>query len=177
MSDRKDRSIHDRIESREFDDAKVRAYLDTLDLDALRWKLGEPRIVTLYAQPIGYWHQGDGRPMLADEDPAVMQAIGRCATARRDAGPIESGAIHGGRCGWCEYPAELLLGACDWAIWHSRFVVTELAVWADHDEPWVSYEREVRSSVYDNPAWATFWALPRAERRQRVERAQGLVAA
>ena len=173
MPDYRERPVSERIDDREFHDPKVRAYLDTLDLDALRWRLGEPRIVTVYAEGQGYWHPGDGKPMLADEDPAVMQAIGRCALARvRSSVPssLVSDAIHPAACGWCVYPQELLLGALDWAAWHSRYVVTEVYVWAA-DERWITYERGNRTSEYENPVWRDYWALPRHERIRRVERA------
>lgn len=177
MPDYRDRPVGERVEAREFDDPKVRAYLDTLDLDALRWKLGEPRVVTIHAEGQGYWHVGDGRPMLADEDPAVMQAIGRCALSRVRStlpGPesLAHDAVHPARCGWCEYPPELLLGALDWAVWHSRYIVTELLVWShSSDERWVTYERGARSGEYENPAWRDFWSLPSQERIRRVEQA------
>lgn len=170
MPDRKDRTVNERIEDHGFDDPKVRAYLDTLDLEQLRWKLGEPRIVKVYAEPLGWWHVGDGRPSLADDYPAVMQAIGRCAASRREYGPV-TGAIHPVACGWCDYPAEQLLAACDWATWHSRFLITELWVWSDPEASWVSYEREARSNEYEQPRWREFFAIQPRERRQRIEAA------
>jgi hypothetical protein len=178
VPDYRDRPVGERVEAREFDDPKVRAYLDTLDEAAVRWRLGEPRIVTIYAEGQGHWHPGDGRPMLADEDPAVMQAIGRCAMARvRSSVPsaLVSDAIHPAACGWCEYPQELLLGALDWAVWHSRYIVTELLVWArSAEERWTTYERCGRSSEYENPVWRDFFDLARVDRIRRVDRAMAL---
>ena len=82
MADRRDRSVAERLEARAFDDPQVRAYLDTLSVETVEYRLGTPRVITIYAQPLGHWRVGDGRPSLANEDPAVMEAIGRCATAR-----------------------------------------------------------------------------------------------
>lgn len=180
MPDYRDRPVAERVEAREFDDPKVRAYLDALDDAAVRWRLGEPRVVTIYAQGKGYWEPGDGRPMLADEDPATMQAIGRCALSRVRSilpGPasLAHDAVHPARCGWCDYPQELLLGALDWAAWRSRYIVTELLVWPrSDDERWVTYERAGRSSEYENPTWRDFFDLPRQERIRRVEQAMAL---
>lgn len=166
-------SIEARIEDREFDDPEVRAILDRLSLEALQDRLGSPRVVTRYASAHG-WDPGDGRPLLADDDPVVMQRIGICAAARvRDSiattifGPH---AGHPGPCDWCEYPLEMLLAACAWAVWSSRYVVAEFLVWHQGEGSAVTYIRDGgRSGIYENPAWHDYWALPRRDRRYRLE--------
>lgn len=113
-----------------------------------------------------HWRQGDPRPALADEDPAVMCAIGRCATNRLRFGmPLPSGAgLHPKPCGWCDYPLDQLLLALDWSAWFSRFIVSE-------SMHWPNYSRQVRSNVFENPRWAEFDTLTRKEREYRVEQA------
>lgn len=165
---RKDRPLHERVEAREFD-AGVVAFLDTLDADVVRNRLGDPEVHRYYGEPVGYWRVGDGRPSLASEEPAVMEAMGRCATARTmaDGVRLPIHAIHPAECGWCEYPLEQLLAACDWATWHSRWLSAEVWIWRGQGV----YARTVRADVYDNPAWARFYALPARERRYRIEQA------
>ena len=135
--------------------------------------LDHPAIVTRYAEPRGSWRQGDGAPVLADEDPAVMQAIGRCATAelqRMGGFPKELSSTHDTRrCGWCDYPIAERLAACDWAVFRSRYVDVEIAVWRGKGS---THERTLRQDVYENPTWAAFWALPADERQARISAAQ-----
>lgn len=168
-------SIESRIEDRAFDDPEVRTVLDRLSLEALQDRLGNPRVVTRYAQADG-WTPGEGRPLLADDDPVVMQRIGRCAASRIreriDGLTMRSHAIHPDRCDWCEYPLEMLLAACAWAVWSSRYVVAEILVWRQEEGSSVTYERSSnRSGVYENPTWSDFWNLAKRERRYRIEQA------
>jgi hypothetical protein len=131
--------------------------------------------VTRYAEPLGHWRLGQPRPALADNDPAVMQAIGRCAAARiRDPRLVRvAGSIHREPCGWCGFPLRELLAACDWATTRSRYVVVDLLVWRGEDGS--IYLRDThRSGIYEGPAWSAFWVLPTSERSRRV---QGAVAA
>jgi hypothetical protein len=124
--------------------------------------------VTVYAEGQGYWRVGDGHPALADDDPAVMQAIGRCAASRVrwGEGVIRLGSVHPEPCGWCSYPLRELLRGLDWALYMSRLVTTERLVWRGRDR--TEYVRVVRSEEWDNPRHAAFWALPAAEREARI---------
>ena len=174
----------DKLRAREFDDPDVRKILGSMGVPALIVELGQPSIVTRYADPKGHWRQGDDRPALADDDPAVLQAIGRCAVSRSELWGVGTGgakllravgvATHPEECGWCGYPTDELLAACDWATFRSRYVEAEFAVW--HADPerltGATYQRTLRQDVYENPTWAQFWALPTAERQARIRAAQ-----
>ncbi|HVM30745.1 MAG TPA: hypothetical protein VM305_08285 [Candidatus Limnocylindrales bacterium] len=184
MSDRKQERIDAKLGRRQFDDEDVRATLDDMDVDSLVAVLGEPSVRRVYAEPYGYWKQGDGRPALADEDPAVMQAIGRCATARathksRVPGiPVDF--VHPAECGWCVYPLEQLLAACDCNVWHSRLLLVEMLVWRkgeERGERFVTYERVNRQNVYENRAHAAYWAASEQERANRIADARAKAAA
>jgi hypothetical protein len=132
--------------------------------------------VVEYAEPQGYWKQGDERPTLASDDVAAMQAMARCVTARtwdRSIGAMPGG-IHPAACGWCDYPIEEVLKACDWATWHSRYLTTEYAVW--HGAEHSSYARSLRGNVYENPTWHAWFALPQAERSYAVAQAASRTA-
>lgn len=163
----------DKLRAREFDDPDVRKILANMTIPTLIVELGQPEYVTRYAEPRGHWRQGEDRPALADDDPAVMQAIGRCAVAevqRMGGFPKTLSATHDAtRCGWCDYPIAERLAACDWAVFRSRYVEAEFAVWhgkgADH-------QRTLRQDVYENPDWAAFWALPADVRQARIAAAQ-----
>ncbi len=162
---------------REFDDPDVRKMLSGLDLSSLISRLGQPHMVTKHAPTRGHWHQGDPLPALRDEDPAVMQAIGRCAVYRQQnaAGLSFLSRIHErDHCAWCAYPLSELLAACDWGVFRSRYIVQEFAVWyRDQDaRKGARYALPTRADVYENPTWADFFALPPAERRARIEAAQ-----
>ena len=157
--------------------------LDAMDLQEVIGRLGEPRVVTNYAQPRGcsrmcttavsvdgeveefhpHWRQGDDRPVLASEDPAVMCVIGRCATNRlRSGSALPNGAgTHPVRCGFCDYPLRELLLALDWCTWWSRFVISETYHWP-------TYSRTTRTKVFEQPAFAAFDALTDREQAYRV---------
>ncbi len=169
-----------RLARREFGDPDVRKILEGMSVPSLIVQFGQHVTVTRYAEPFGSrsggWRQGDPLPGLRADDPAVMQAIGRCAAASVQLqGGIEMRSLHDAtRCAWCIYPAAERLAACDWAIFRSRFVVAEMAVW--HSDPVArrgsTYQRTLRQDVYENPTWAAFWGLPVSERERRVTAAQ-----
>jgi hypothetical protein len=148
------------------------ALLDDL-VDEQLWRiLGEPARVIRYAEPFGHWHERDQRPALADERPAVMQAIGRCAAARiRAVGSIPlAGPIHPAPCSWCGFPLRELLAACDWAVGLSRYVLVDLLVWQGADDS-VYIRNSGRAGHYEEQSWAAFWALGPSERARRIETA------
>ena len=161
--------------SRRFDDPDVRASLHKLDFTSLVDRLGEPEIVTKYAQGLGNWKLGDGRPALADDDPAVMAAIGRCAASRVrwqwTPGLSGGGAVHPARCGWCDYPLPMLLTALEYATYINRLVVVEIALWRQSDAGpgrYVTYKRSTGREGYSSAAWSDFEALAPAVQRDRV---------
>jgi len=165
----KDEDLQTRVADKAFSDREVREYLDSLEYRYIVARFGDPVITTHYAEVPG-WRPGDGRPVLASEDPAVMAAIGRCASWRqreRLPGPQAlPGWVHPAECGWCSYPLAELLTACAWSVWHSRHVLSEVHAWLGKDGS--VYARGGRSDVYENPAWAEFAALTPAERTTRV---------
>ncbi len=170
------------ISSGQLSGPAVAARLDRMDRDEVVGLFGEPLRVTRHALPLGHWRPGQSRPALADDDPAVMQAIGRCAAARIRDPRLTRGlaAIHRDPCGWCGFPLRELLAACDWAVTRSRYVVIDLLVWRGEDGS-VYLRDTLRSGIYEEPAWSTFWALPAFERGRRiravVERSRDGVAA
>lgn len=171
-----------KVAARRFEDRDVRAILDGMDASDLIVRLGQPHTVTRYAETFGSvatrtgWQQGEKLPLIRDEDPAVMQAVGRCAAAeaqRKGGFPVRS--LHDDtRCAWCIYSLAERLASCDWTVFRSRFVVAEFALWyADQeDRRGASYQRTLRQDVYENPAHAAFWALSVAEREARITAAQ-----
>lgn len=179
MTDRKQERLDKKLAARQFDDPEVRGVCDDAGPDGMQAMFGPPVVTTVYHEGTGrYWRQGDGRPTLADDDPAVIQAMGRCVIGRSQIaagyGLRSDAATHPRTCEWCEYPPRELLAACEWAAWMSRYVVSEAAVWwqdgQGHRGP--SYGREVRAMGYDNPAWRRFWALSVSERVALVTAAQ-----
>ena len=114
QADRKEAQLQKRLTDRVFADPEVVAILDDMPTDSLHHRYGEPAITTMFAQPQKHWRVGDGRPSLADEDPAVMQAVGRCAASRvrwEDKPAIFGPSIHPAVCDWCEFPLPELLRA------------------------------------------------------------------
>lgn len=177
QADRKAQRLDEKLTHRRFEDEGVRSALDEMDIDTLISVLGEPARVTRYAEQRG-WAVGDGRPLLADEDPAVMQAIGRCATNRVRHGLaalVNLGPIHNGECAWCPYPLEQLLEACAWGVMSSRFVVADLLVWTNADHQ--TYVRAGGLTGYQNPAWRALFEMPVNERARLVELAAQRTAA
>jgi len=170
-ADRRGEQAQQRLVERRFGDPEVVALLDEMHTDVIRGRFGEPAVTRMYAEPLGHWRQGDPRPSLADDDPAVMQAIGRCAASRVRGDLLRiPGDIHPAPCGWCEYPLPELLAACDHATWASRFLLAEVASWRGAaGSP--SYVRELRGDEYEAPRWREFYALSRPDRAARVARA------
>ena len=170
--DRRDAKIQQRLEERRFGETAVVELMDDMTTDVLEYKFGPPTMTTLYAEPQGYWQQGDPRPPLADDDPAVMQAIGRCAAfrGRSPEGYRPKGGVHPAACGWCSYPLKELLAACDWATWASRYMLSEYVTWWGYEGS--TYSREVRSREYENPRWRDFWASSVYDREERIGKAQ-----
>lgn len=184
---REERSIEDRIFGREFNRRDVVEALDAMTIDAVCRALynttdqGQPSVIRTMAQGQGGWVMGDGRPSLADDDPAVMQAIGRCAAYRVRVKlpgimPLVAKA-HPTECAWCAYPVAELLRACDWATVTSRYVITERLTWHQYpdEQPGkrgLSYSRGGLDDRYLNEAWAEFHALPADQRMDLVTAAQ-----
>lgn len=140
--------------------------------------LGDPdRIQTVGAEPVR-WRPGDGRPALASDDPAVVQAMGRCATHRVTA-TLPGGmsfrgrerSIHPAECAWCDFPLAELLVACDYAVHTSGFVTDEIATWVSRKDGREEVRSTGRGGTYANPAWAAFFSAPVAERRRRIAEA------
>jgi hypothetical protein len=169
------------VEARQWDVAGVRDYLDALALDDLRDVLGEPEIVTTYAQAPG-WNSGDGRPELADENPAVQQALAYCAANRarqrlrhRAASEFDTalgpvvGGIHPVPCVWCSEPEDKLWEAVSWAVYTSRYVVAEFAIWLGASGH-AAYRRSTgRGGEYENPKHRLFWGQPQKDRRWELD--------
>jgi hypothetical protein len=186
---RDERSIADRIFDREFDRRDVREALDAMTIDAVCRAIansrddGMPLSRRVFAEGQGYWNLGDGRPVLtagdppvpvAIDDPAVAQAVGRCAAyqARLKFGthvPIVIKA-HPRPCRFCECRLADLLRVCDWATVTSRYLITERLVWRQFPyaenpaERGAIYERSGLATTYLNEAWASFWAVDPADR-------------
>ena len=184
---REDRPINDRIFAREFGRNDVTAALDAMTIDGVCRALcgpsddGQPSVIRTMAQGQGGWRIGDGRPSLADDDPAVMQAIGRCAAyqVRLKLPGLKPmlDVAHPGECAWCGYPVAEMMRACDWATVISRYVVTERLTW--HQWPsqpvgqrGLSYSRGGLDDRYLNDAWAEFSALEPDQRMARVHACQ-----
>lgn len=166
MSDRKDRLTDERIAARMFRDPDVLAVLDTLDEGSLRYRLGAPRVRQTWER--SGWDDHDPRPPLASDDPAVMAAIGRCASWRAATalGSLLPGWVHPEPCGWCGYPLPQLLAACRWSVWASGHLESEALVWDGPDGS--SYVRPGDRERWEHPAWAAFAALTPQERTARV---------
>lgn len=178
-------SLDTRIIQRWFDDREVRAALDGLTVEQVTHLLsgndhdhGQPFRYRTFAEGQGYWKPGQGRPALASDDPAVMQAVGRCAAyqARLKFGthvPLVLKA-HPRECAWCDYPLAELLKACDWATVASRFLITERLTWFQRPsaekpaERGPAYHRPGKGAEYLNDTWAAFWAMEPADREARI---------
>lgn len=140
-----------------------RQALDTLlSIHAVAEALGDaPEVLTTYDTDFAFWKPGEGRPLVAPDTPAVAQAIGRCLAYRMrydgNVGGLVSTELHPADCGWCDYPAEELRKANDYARWRSKFVRIEVAIW--HFSDGQAYVRDTgRSGQYDNPTWAQFFS-------------------
>lgn len=179
--------LADRIFTRDFGDREVLEALDAISIEGVTRALygpnddGTPTVHRTFAKGAGSWDFGVERPSLADDDPAVMQAIGRCAAYRLrlklpGVMPLVAPA-HPRECAWCELPMAELLRACDWATVTSRYVVTERLTWHQYPEAapgdrGLAYHRSGRSGVCLDTRHADFWSLPDDEREARVAAAQ-----
>ena len=164
-------NLFEKMDAKLFNDAKVREALHEMTVEAITIRYGEPRVHIVHSRPLP-----SGKPALASDDPAVVQAMGRCAVARtRLDGAPRLGKLHGAECAWCAYPVGELVAACEWGDWSSRFVLVEALIWRGDDGS--TYVREGRSPHYGNPAWRDYWALPLKERERRIAAASALVTA
>ena len=163
------------IGRRDFDGKDVRATLDELSLQEVIVNLGSPHYVRRYRKP-SIVH--DIKPVLASDDPAVLEAMGRCSLARSDVFRVASPRLYANasrihrpdECQWCEWPAALLVEACDYAVGTMKFLEDEMLVWYQHQDrsAGAKYIRVTRGQVYEHPAWASFWSMPTHERERRI---------
>lgn len=168
----------DRSATYDLANPKHRRELDGLSIDAIVDIFGEPAITPDWDMPrLLHWQPGQPRPLFADDDPAVMQAVGRCATARvfgRVGGhPEMLGAVvteaHPVECGWCDQPLDMLLAACDWATFEGRAQTGEWLTWTQHRDGAV-YQRRLPVDRR-NSRHADFWSLAPSQRAERIEQA------
>ena len=158
----------------QLDDPRVKAFLDDLPVATVISMIGSYTVSTKVLGPIGgVWKAGMDKPMLADPDPAIMSAIGRCAAARlRNAtrpAPMQVSVTHPYRCGWCDYPQEELIAALDWATLESRLITEEWMTWEVDGQ---HYRRPTgRAGQYANPAWEGFRRMPPADQTAAVNQA------
>ncbi len=158
--------LADLMDRRSFGDDKLRGVLDDLSATELVVAIGSPTGKMLTFEDAG-WSEGDGRPAYADDDPAVMAALSRCAANRVRYGPDElTSWAHPAACGWCDAPLGELLTAAAWAVWASRSVTVDLDVWRGAGG--TSYERTAGALGPQNPAYRDFVALTTFEQQQRV---------
>jgi hypothetical protein len=129
-------------------------------LDGVSDAIGAPpRIVTVHAGGFGHWTPNEPVPAITPVSPAEAQALARCLAARiRGVGQdlLPSGrALHSSRCEWCSAATEDLLRACDYAIFASRFVADEYAVWEVEGDV---YRRDTGvAGTYENPVWRRYY--------------------
>jgi len=127
------------------------------------------------------WKVGDGRPLLASDEPAVIAALGHCASARRrfPKADIPVTENHPTVCGWCEptpdgrggtapaYPLRELEKAIAHGLYFSRLVKDHLLVWDGSDGG--TY---VRTGPEDgrcqSEAWEAFAGLSATDQKRRV---------
>lgn len=133
--------------------------LDATGISVLKAEHGDWRMVTEHATGHGYWREGDGTPALVADGPAVANAMGRCVANRVRYGlaalGMAAGSIHSARCGWCDYPKDVLLKALDHATWRSHYITAEYLNWPAKGNV---YTRSTgRAGEYENPDWARFF--------------------
>lgn len=173
--------IDDKLVDRQFHDDDVRALADAMTLDQLFSVLGAADEEHVRYAMAGGWQVGDERPSLAHDDPAVMQAVGRCATnrIRLDGAPRLPGDIHPSTCDWCDFPLEELLKACAWSVHQSGYVEAHVFVWLSKakdgtkDPKGPKYVRAGGDTAYRHREHRAFWDLPPKERERRIEAATG----
>lgn len=175
----KQQDIDRLVAARDFTDWEVRDYLDSLP-----WGLLIAAITDKYRHVIVHETPEAPRSAYSDDDPAVMQAIGRCA-ANRSRGRLVDGAFlgrfHPDPCGWCDVPVEELLAACEWDKARSEMVMAEMYVWTGKRG---RYDREGASAgTFHNPTHRDFWhqsddpAVAAQERAERKARIEGVIVA
>lgn len=151
--------------------AALRRELDATPVGTLQTVHTDYGYVTRYFEGRGYWSPGEGAPTTV-LSPVSAQAAGRCVASRvRGLAVSMPGSIHPRKCAWCGTPTPQLLRSLDHAAFLSRFVASEQIVWPTKDlkDPYV---RDTdRGGTYENPAWASFFALDRDDRRHLVEQA------
>lgn len=154
-------NLTEKLDAQMFHDPKVRDLLNEMSVDQISARYGEPRARDVYSCKLP-----ESKPALASDDPAVVQAMGRCVVARTRDSIVSLGKLHGDTCAWCEYPIEQLVAACRWGEWESRYIVASVLVWhgADHS----TYERAGDGPRYSNPDWRRYWDLPVQERERRI---------
>lgn len=158
----------------QLDDPRVRDFLDQMPVATVISMLGTYTVQTKTFQPVGgEWTPGKERPILADENPAVMAAIGRCAAARmRHTSVYGDAAItvsHPERCGWCDYPKSDLIAALDWATHDSALVTEEWMAWQVDGQ---RYRRPTgRSGQYLNAAYERFRRMQPEDQTKEVNQA------
>lgn len=173
----------EKLRDREFDDPDVVKVLSGMSVATITDELGAPHVLRQTTPTRGNWTPGQGRPALATDDPAVGEAMGRCAASRsewwgddprRPRLPPIPAEGHPRPCAWCEYPLHALLAACDHAVWRMQFVESELLVWyrVQSELKGPKYVRPGTTGGYQHPAWRDFWALPTFERLARIRAAQ-----
>ena len=168
-------TVLEMIGRRDFDGKDVRATLDELSLHEVIMNIGSPVVVKKYRRPMLV---RDAVPALASDDPAVNEAMARCALSRNDAFRTTAPRLHGdaskihvvGMCLWCEWPAAALIDACDHAVISMRFLEEEFMVWFEDQERsrGARYIRNVRGQVYESDVWASFWSRPTHERERLI---------
>jgi hypothetical protein len=172
----------DRGATYDFGNPKHVKELDLMSLEVVASIFGEPTITAEWDMPrLQYWQPGQPRPIFADDDPAVQQAVGRCATARiwrslpheqRDTFGLSISSVHPRECGWCDMPIEELLAACDWATFEGRTQVGEWHAWTqERDGRRQTYQRRITVRRQNN-RHAAFWEAPKEHRQALITRAQ-----
>lgn len=165
------------IDAQEWDSAGVRDRLDAYTIDELEDVIGPGERLTAYAVAAGEpWSMGDGRPDLADDDPAVQQVIAYCAANRaraklKPAPTFISGDIHPSTCGYCSYDDDEIFKAVGWSVMTSRYILDEVVVWRGAKGHSDYYRRTDRLGQYDSPKHKLFWGMPLKDRQYLVAQA------
>ncbi len=161
--------LEDLMDRRSFRDPKLRAVLDEMTLLELTVAVGEADYKMTIYEDAG-WSAGDGRPAYANEDPAVIVALSRCAVNRIRFGPDDlTSWAHPEPCGWCDVPIEALLAAARWSIWASRSITVDVDVWTGANGS--SYERDSGTSGPQAPTYRDFDRLSAHDQAAHVEEA------
>lgn len=171
----------DRADQYDFANPKHRRDLDLLSIAALTDLFGEPAITAEWDMPaLHHWQPGAPRPLFANEDPAVMQAIGMCAASRVRRSLPQFAAIdvpHPATCQFCDLPLDELLAACDWSTFEGRTQTAEWLTWTQkRDGTTVSYQRRMAMHAR-NERHERFWSLAQSRRADLVRQAQERAAA